>query len=123
MPPWWSAPSPAPSCSVKTPALKIGHRTVGSIVDPSEHDPEQVLKKYKSRLGWLARAVARHQEARFPDRSKIIFILVSDLHRLGASASEIASVLWHNVYFQSKYGSSLDALQTEVSRIIAKLEG
>lgn len=48
--------------------------------------------------------------------------MVAGLHEAGATLDEIASVVWGSPYFRDKYGEDRNALETEVSRIIAKVE-
>jgi hypothetical protein len=55
------------------------------------------------------------------DRSKCIYEIVADLHRVKASADEIETILWHNPYFLAKHGKDLPALHTELGRILSKL--
>ncbi len=47
--------------------------------------------------------------------------MIAGLHRAGATMDEIASVIWASPYFRDKYGEDPNALESEVSRIIAKL--
>ncbi len=49
--------------------------------------------------------------------------MVAGLHEAGATLDEIASVIWSSPYFREKYGDNQNALETEISRIIAKLGG
>lgn len=55
------------------------------------------------------------------DRSKCIYEIVADLHRVKASADEIETILWHNPYFLAKHGKDLPALHAELERILSKL--
>lgn len=54
------------------------------------------------------------------DRSKCIYEIVADLHRVKASAAEIATILWHNPYFLAKHGKNLPKLHAELGRILSK---
>ena len=49
--------------------------------------------------------------------------MVAGLHEAGATLDEIASVIWSSPYFRDKYGDDQNALETEVSRIIARVGG
>lgn len=49
--------------------------------------------------------------------------MVAGLSEAGATLDEIASVIWSSPYFRDKYGEDLNALETEVSRIIARVGG
>lgn len=92
-------------------------------MNPDAHDRLAVLNKYRSKLGDSARSVMRHDRVIANDRSRWIFVMVADLHEVGASIDEIASVVWTSPYFREKYGDNRNALETEVSRIIAKTGG
>jgi len=47
--------------------------------------------------------------------------MVAGLHEAGATVDEIASVVWTSPYFRDKYGEDEEALETEISRIIARV--
>ena len=47
--------------------------------------------------------------------------MVAGLHEAGATLDEIASVIWSSPYFRDKHGDDLNALETEISRIIARV--
>lgn len=47
--------------------------------------------------------------------------MVAGLREAGATLDEIASVIWSSPYFRDKYGDDVNALETEVSRIISKM--
>ena len=85
------------------------------------HDRLAVLKKYRSKLDTSTRHLIRHNRVQAPDRSSRIFAMVAGLHEAGATLDEIASVIWTSPYFRDKYGADPDALETEISRIIARV--
>lgn len=90
-------------------------------MNPHAHDRLAILKKYRSKLDASARSVIRHDRVLAPDRSKWIFVMVAGLHEAGATLDEIASVIWASPYFRDKYGDDRHALETEVSRILARV--
>jgi hypothetical protein len=92
-------------------------------IDPERHDADEVLKRYGRKMPHAVRVLAEHQRVvGRSDRSRCIFLVAARLHEAGASPDEIAAVLWRSPYFTSRqHGQSLRALQTEVSRILAKL--
>lgn len=91
-------------------------------IDPFKHDPDKVLRKMKGKLDPTVLWLIRHKSERMPDRSKQIYFMVGGLYEARATRNEIASVVWRSPYFQSKYGEDLVALQSEILRIVAKLE-
>jgi len=93
----------------------------GLDMKPHAHDPLAVLRKYRSKLTASTRALIRHNRVMAPDRSSRIFAMVAGLHEAGATLDEIASVIWSSPYFRDKYGEDQSALETEISRIIARV--
>jgi hypothetical protein len=91
-------------------------------MNPHAHNPLDVLRKYSSKLSASARTVIRHDRVMVPDRSKWIFVMVTELFEAGATLDEIASVVWLSPYFRDKYGNSPKALERQVSNIVAKSE-
>lgn len=85
-------------------------------------DHLDAYEQCRLRVPVMARRLIRHKRVLATDRSWAIFMIVAGLHRAGASPSEIAAVLFHTVYFRSKYGTSSDRLFEEVTRILSKLE-
>jgi len=55
------------------------------------------------------------------NRSDRVFAMVAGLHEAGATLDEVASVIWTSPYFRDKHGADPVALETEISRIIAKM--
>jgi hypothetical protein len=96
-------------------------------VDIEDGEPSKwwrsIYRRYKPKLHRRTRFLIEGKiAAPFErDRSKCIFEIVADLHRAGASAPEIAAVLWCNPYFISKYGKRLDKLHRELGSILPKL--
>ena len=90
-------------------------------MNPHAHDRHVVLRKYRRKLDVSTRHLIRHDREVAPDRSRRIFAMVAGLHEAGASVDEIASVIWASPYFRDKYGDDQNALETEVSRIIARV--
>lgn len=90
-------------------------------MNPHAHDRLAVLRKYRSKLDTSTRHLIRHNRVKAPDRSSRIFAMVAGLHEAGASLDEIASVIWSSPYFRDKYGEDQNALETEISRIIARV--
>jgi hypothetical protein len=100
-----------------------GSQAVGHIAlhtNPQAHDRLKVWKKYRNKLNVFASCLLRHNQILVSDRSKQVFTMVVGLHEAGATTDEIASVLWTSPYFHEKNGNDRDALETEISRIVAK---
>lgn len=102
------------SYNAKTLVLDFDHKA---------HKRSDVVKKYRAKLDPKARALMRHKKAYEKNRSDQIFHIVVGLHEVDATIDEIASVLWDNPYFQSKYPDNLGALDAELSRIMNKIGG
>ncbi|NNU81057.1 hypothetical protein HMH01_11470 [Halovulum dunhuangense] len=90
-------------------------------MNPHAHDRLAVLRKYRSKLDTSTRHLIRHNRVMAPDRSSRIFAMVAGLYEAGATLDEIASVIWSSPYFRDKYGDDQNALEAEVSRIIARV--
>lgn len=92
-------------------------------MNPHSHERLAVLKKYRSKLDTSTRHLIRHNRVQASDRSGRRYAIVAGLYEAGATLDEIASALWDSPYFRDRYGENLHALETEVSRIIAKVGG
>jgi len=90
-------------------------------MNPYAHDRKAVGEKYRRKLDTSTRHLIRHDRVLAPDRSSRIFAMVAGLHEAGATLDEIASAIWTSPYFREKYGENQNALETEVSRIIARV--
>lgn len=90
-------------------------------MNPLAHERFAIWKKYRSKLTVSTSHLVRHNEVRASDRSSRIFAMVAGLHEAGATLDEIASVIWTSPYFRDKYGDDQNALETEISRIIARV--
>jgi len=99
------------------PATKFSPATL----KPNAHDRRTVLKKYRMKLDVSTRHLIAHDQASAPDRSRRIFAMVAGLYQAGATMDEIASVVWGSPYFREKYGDDQNALETEISRIVARV--
>jgi hypothetical protein len=86
-------------------------------------DRQKVFERYRLKLHLRPRTLIRHAEVKEGDRSKCIFEIIAGLADAGASADEIAIVLWGSPYFVSKHGKSEERLCAEITRILAKVEG
>jgi hypothetical protein len=84
-------------------------------------DFSKTFRRYRFALHPRVRALVRDRTVWQRDRSKCVYEIVCDLHRVGASFAEIAAILQDNAYFTSKYGRSATALEREVNRILEKL--
>lgn len=110
------------------PKLLTGQHGVGAAkaesldMNPHAHDRLAVLKKYRSKLTTSTRSLIRHNRVKAQDRSSRIFAMVAGLHEAGATLDEVASVIWSSPYFRDKYSGDQNALETEVSRIITRVE-
>lgn len=111
------------------PKLLTGRRGVGTAepepldMNPHSHDRLAVLKKYRSKLDTSTRHLIRHNKVLADDRSARRYAMIAGLHEAGATLDEIASVIWSSPYFRDKYGDDQNALEIEVSRIIARVGG
>ncbi len=92
-------------------------------MNPIAHERLDIWRKYRSKLSASARTVIRHNNVLAPDRSKWIFVMVTELFEAGATLDEIASVIWDSPYFLDKYGRNRKALERQVSNIINKTGG
>lgn len=90
-------------------------------MNPNAHDRLAVLKKCRSKLNTSTRHLIRHNDVLASNRSDRIFAMVAGLHEAGATLDEIASVIWTSPYFRDKHGADPVALETEISRIIARV--
>ncbi len=98
-----------------------GVATLSLDMNPNAHKRLDVWRKYRSKLSVSARTVIRHSRVLAPDRSKWIFVMVTELHEVGATLDEIASVIWDSPYFLDKYGQNRKALERQISNIINKI--
>lgn len=92
-------------------------------MNPNAHTRLEVWRKHRLKLSASARSVIRHNHVLAPDRSKWIFVMVTELFEAGATLDEIASVVWDSPYFLDKYGPNRKALERQVSNIINKIGG
>ncbi|WP_146347869.1 DNA-primase RepB domain-containing protein [Phaeobacter marinintestinus] len=97
--------------------------TLSLDMNPNAHKRLDVWRKYRSKLSVSARTVIRHSRVLAPDRSKWIFVMVTELCETGATLDEIASVIWDSPYFLDKYGQNRKALERQISNIINKTGG
>jgi hypothetical protein len=91
-------------------------------IDVSGIDPQEVVKRYRSRVSLFARILMTAERVIYPDRSEAIFVIVSELVRVGASDAAIASVLLVNPHFVEKHGNDLAMAKREIVCIRAKVE-
>ncbi|MEJ6397311.1 DNA-primase RepB domain-containing protein [Yoonia sp. 208BN28-4] len=78
---------------------------------------------YKSDIGTSAARFMMHRRVyKTQDRSGTIYCIIAGLHSVGATRTEIATVLVANPYFQSKHGTNQEAVEREISRCIASWE-
>lgn len=99
------------------------HAYQSLVMDHLAFAPLEVLKNHWAKLNASTRSLIRHKQVQADNRSNRIFALIAGLYEANATLDEIASVVWNSPYFRDKYGDDLSALETEVSRIIAKKEG
>jgi hypothetical protein len=91
-------------------------------IDPTKFDPDAVIKKYSKALAPNRRRLMEDASVKSRDRSRIIFMIVAALHDAGATPNEIAAIVWRSPYFLSKHGARVEALNTEVHRILTKMK-
>lgn len=96
--------------------------SLGGLAEPTKAW-RSVYLRYRKKLHLRTRFLIDHARAAVfeRDRSKCIYEIVADMHKVGASAGEIATILWHNPYFLAKHGRNLPALYAELERILSKL--
>ncbi len=83
----------------------------------------QILEKYRSKLSLMPRTLLGHDTLFYPDRSDAIYAIVAGLYKADASRRDIDVAIWNSVYFIDKHGYDRWALESELSRILYKLEG
>jgi hypothetical protein len=71
----------------------------------------------------LVLAAAEHMSPKWPDRSKVIYLLVAAFHNARAKPAELVKLLLSNPYFVNKRGSNANIAWDEVNRIISKRGG
>ena len=108
------------SLSVVRPTVQYREMFQGS-VDVSGIDPQEIIERYRSRVSLFARALMTAKRIIYPDRSEAIFVITSELVRVGASNAEIASVLLINPHFVEKHGNNLAMAEREIVCIRAKV--
>lgn len=86
-------------------------------IDPFKHDPEVVMRRYRSRMGLVAGTFMRADRVTYHDRSVAVAAVIAKLVQLGAENDEIASALWVNVYFNAKWPGNLAELERQILRI------
>jgi hypothetical protein len=101
---------------VEAPISRIGD------IDPLAHDPVKIMKKYRRSVGLVAGTLMMANGVRRGDRSGCVFLIASAMMKAGATDHEVASVLWVNPYFISKWGRDLGALENEIVRIRGRSE-
>lgn len=98
-----------------------GSKPSGLDFDHNAFTRGDVLKKHGRKLDPKARRLIKDKKVYERDRSAQIYHMVKSLHEAGATADEIASVIWGSPYFQDKYPGDVGALHAELSRILAKI--
>ncbi|MEP3298975.1 MAG: DNA-primase RepB domain-containing protein [Pseudoruegeria sp.] len=98
-----------------------GAATQSLDMNPNAYKRLDIWRKYRSKLSVSARTVIRHNNVLAPDRSKWIFVMVTELFEAGATLDEIASVIWDSPYFLDKYGQNRKALERQISNIVNKI--
>lgn len=105
--------------ALKAAACSRETGTITRDIDPFKHDPEVVMRRYRSRMGLIAGTFMRADRVTYNDRSGAVAAIIAKLVELGADNDEIASILWVNVYFNAKWPGNL----TELERQILKIRG
>jgi hypothetical protein len=93
------------------------------LLNLEKHFWADVVEKYQGVLDRGRYLLMKDKRVVSGDRSRCIFMIVQALHAAGASPDEIASVVWHSPYFVAKHGHSIERLEAEISRILAKVGG
>lgn len=91
-------------------------------VDPFSHDPEIVMRRYRTRMGPSSGTFMRATRVIYHDRSAAVAAVIAKLVELGADNDEIASVLWVNVYFNAKWPGNLSELERQIFKIRGDVE-
>ncbi len=108
---------------IEWPTVEVAHASTSrdSQVDPTKHDPDAVIRKFKAFLKPNRARLMRETRVMSHDRSRIIFMIVVALHEVGATPDEIGAVVWRSPYFISKHGTDRTKLSQEIIRILAKV--
>ena len=102
---------------IKLAAIRLSSFRVPTTANPTLHNLEDVLKRYRRAVGPEVRELMCAIRVVRPDRSKRIFQIVSALADAGADDDEMACALWNNPYFVDKWGQDLAAIEAEIGRI------
>ena len=91
-------------------------------IDPAQHDPYEVMRRYRRAMGLQAGTLMTAKRVMRGDRSGAVYLIVIGMIDAGAGDSEIAAVLLVNPYFTSKWGNDLAKAQDQIVRIRARWE-
>lgn len=88
-----------------------------------KQDPKTLYKRYRRQIKHIkASALLRHPRVMLPDRSAQIFTMMKGLFEAEVPWNDIACLIWHSPYFQSKHGSDCNALKAEILRAMNKFD-
>lgn len=91
-------------------------------LDPLKHDPEVLMRQYRTKMGPSAGTFMRAQRVVYHDRSAAVGSVIAKLVELGADNDEIASIVWVNVYFNAKWPGDLRELERQIVKIRSDVE-
>lgn len=91
-------------------------------IDPSRHDPHEVMPRYRRRMGLVAGTLMTARSVMRADRSGAVYQIISAMITAEATDNEIAAVLLVNPYFTSKWGSDASEAERQILRIRSLLE-
>ena len=113
---------PKPLLRLAPKIRTANHHVDGGTFD-LDRDPKALFQKYRKRIKHTkARVMLRHRRVFVPDRSRQIFIMIKGLVEAGVPWSDIACLIWHSPYFQSKHGTDINALEAEIQRAMNKFD-
>jgi hypothetical protein len=86
-------------------------------IDPSRHVPQEVMRRYRRRMGLVAGTLMTSRKVMRSDRSGAVYQIVTAMIGAGAVDDEIAAVLMANPYFISKWGGDTREAERQIYRI------
>ena len=95
---------------------------ISGVLDPLMHDPEVLMRHYRTKMGPSAGTFMRAKRVTYEDRSVAVGCIIAKLVELGADNNKIASILWVNVYFNAKWPGDLPKLERQILKIRRDVE-
>lgn len=105
------------------PKIRAGNHVVDSSDFDLDRDPTALFKKYRKLIRHVkTRMMLRHRKVLVRDRSVQIFTMMKGLFEAQIPWDDIACLIWHSPYFQSKHGTNQTALEAEIQRAMNKFD-